>query len=108
MSDQESRTKKIIKELSAKIDELLEQSNISKGDVKKEIDARIKELKKSRDQVNEEFKKIREENKETFDKVEKLAKNTFKEVKSVLSDFWDRISEDKKEEDSEKGTKKEE
>ena len=108
MSDQESRTKKIIKELSAKIDELLEQSNISKGDVKKEIDARIKELKKSRDEVNKEFKKIREENKETFEKVENLAKNTFKEVKSAFSGFWDRINEDKNETDSEKGSKKEE
>ena len=88
MSEQESKTKKIIKDLSDKIDELLEQSNISKDDVKKGIDARIEELKKSRDQVNEEFKKIREENKETFDKVEKLAKNTAKEVKSAFSDFF--------------------
>lgn len=88
MSEKESKTKKIIKDLSDKIDELLEQSNISKGDVKKEIDARIKELKKSRDEVNEEFRKIREDNKETFDKAEKLAKNTFNEVKSAFTDFF--------------------
>lgn len=108
MSDQESKTKKIIRELSAKIDELLEQSNISKGDVKKEIDARIKELKKSRDQVNEEFKKIREENKETFDKVESLAKNTFKEVKSAFSDFFGQKSEGGRENSSAEENKKKE
>lgn len=96
MSEKESKTKKILNELSDRIDELLEQSNISKGDVKKEIDQRIEELKKSRDQVNEEFRKIREDNKETFDKVEKMAKNTVKEVKSAFSDFLDKMSGEKK------------
>jgi len=108
MSDKESKTKRIIKDLSAKIDELLEQSNISKGDVKKEIDSRIKELKKSRDEVSEEFKKIREDNKETFDKVENMAKNTFKEVKSAFSDFWGKISEEKKDKGSKNENKAEE
>ena len=93
MSDKESKTKKIIKDLSDKIDELLEKSDISKDDVKIEIDKRITELKKSRDQVNEEFKKIKEENKETFDKVENLAKNTAKEVKSVFNDLFGKKTE---------------
>ena len=96
MSEKESKAKKILNELSEKIDELLEQSNISKGDVKKEIDKRIEELKRSRDQTNEEFRKIREENKETFDKVEKMAKNTVKEVKSAFSGFLDKMSGEKK------------
>lgn len=93
MSDQESKTKKIIREISEKIDELLEKSDISKEDVKREIDTRIKELKKSRDELNVELKKIREENKETFDKVEKLAKNTANQIKSAFSDFIDKFSE---------------
>ena len=97
MSEQESKTKKIIRDLSNKIDELLEQSDISKDDVKKEINSRIEELKKARDQVNDEFKKIREDNKETFDKVEKLAKNTAREVKSAFSDFFEKITGDEKE-----------
>jgi len=105
MSDKESKTKKIIKDLSDKIDELLEKSDISKDEVKIEISKRIAELKKSRDQVNEEFKKIREENKETFDKVENLAKNTAKEVKSVFNDLFgtktkSKNSESKEEADS--------
>lgn len=95
MSDKETKTKKIIKDLSDKIDELLEKSDISKDEVKTEIDRRIAELKKSRDQVNEEFKKIREENKETFDKVENLAKNTAKEVKSVFNDLFGSKSDSK-------------
>ncbi len=44
MKEQESKTKKIIKDISNKIDELLEQSDISKDDVKKEINSRIEEL----------------------------------------------------------------
>lgn len=99
MKEQESKAKKIIKDLSDKIDELLEQSDISKDDVKKEINSRIEELKKSRDQVNEEFKKIKEDNKESFDKAEKLAKNTIKEVKSAFSDFWGKITDDKPKEE---------
>ena len=93
MSEQESKAKKIIKDLSEKIDALLEESDISKEDVKKEIDARIKELKKSRDQVNEELKKIKEDNKETIEKVEKLAKNTAREIKSAFSGFMDKFSD---------------
>jgi uncharacterized coiled-coil DUF342 family protein len=93
MSEQESKTKKIIKDISKKIDELLEQSDISKEDVKKEIDARIKELKKSRDEVNEELNKIKEDNKESIEKMEKLAKNTAKEIKSAFSGFLDKFSE---------------
>jgi uncharacterized coiled-coil DUF342 family protein len=99
MKEQESKTKKIINDLSKKIDELLEQSDISKDDVKQGINTRIEELKKSRDQVNEEFKKIKEDNKEAFDKVEKLTKNTVKEVKSAFTGFFDKISGDKSKED---------
>lgn len=103
MNEQESKTKKIIKDLSNKIDELLEQSDISKDDVKKEINARIEELKRSRDQVKEEFGKIKEDNKETIDKVEKVAKNTLNEVKSAFTDFFGKITDDssKKEKKSE-------
>lgn len=93
MSEQESKAKKIIRDLTEKIDELLEKSDISKEDVKKEIDARIKELKKSRDEVNEELKKIKEDNKETIEKVEKLAKNTAREIKSAFSGFMDKFSD---------------
>lgn len=95
MKERESKTKKIINDLSNKIDELLEQSDISKDDVKKVINARIEELKRSRDQVKEEFSKIREENKETIDKVEKFAKNTAKEVKSAFTEFFGKITADK-------------
>lgn len=106
MSDQESKTKKIIREITEKIDELLEKSDISKEDVKKEIDARIRELKKSRDELNAELKKIREENKETFDKAEKLAKNVAHELKTAFSGFMDKFSD--KEEDTKKGKEKSE
>lgn len=102
MGDKESKTKKIIREISDKIDELLEKSDISKEDVKKEIDSRIKELKKSRDDLNVELKKIREENKETFDKVEKFAKNAASEIKSAFSGFMDKYS-DKNEEKKKEG-----
>ena len=106
MSEKESKTKKIIKDLSDKIDELLEQSDISKDDVKKEIDKRINELKKSRDQVNEEFRKIKEDNQEAFDKAENLAKNTAKEIKSAFSDFFGKMTESKeKKDDDEAGSK---
>lgn len=98
MNERESKTKKIISDLSNKIDELLEQSDISKDDVKKEINARIEEFKKSRDQVKEEFSKIREDNKETIDKVEKFAKNAAKEVKSAFTDFFEKITADKSKE----------
>ena len=93
MSEEKSKAKKIIKELTEKIDELLEQSDISKEDVKKEIDARIRELKKSRDQLNEELRTIKEDNKETIEKVEKLARNTAKEIKSAFSGFMRKFSE---------------
>jgi len=92
MSEKESKAKKIIKEISDKIDELLEQSDISKEDVKKEINQRIDELKRSRDEVNEELKKIREDNKEAIEKAEKLVKNTFNEVKNAFSGFFDKVS----------------
>ncbi len=102
MNEKESKTKKIIKDISDKIDELLEKSDISKDDVKKEIAVRIEELKRSRDQVNEEFRKIKEDNKETFDKVEKLAKNTMDEVKSAFSGFLGKFTDEKKEDDHKK------
>ncbi|NJN25411.1 MAG: hypothetical protein HC819_05270 [Cyclobacteriaceae bacterium] len=105
MNDQESKTKKIIKDISDKIDELLEQSEISKDDVKKEINSRIQELKRSRDQINEEFRKIREDNKETIDKAEKMAKNTFKEVKTVLTGFFDKISREAEGSENKEGNK---
>lgn len=95
MSDQGSKTKRIIREISDKIDELLEKSDISKEDVKKEINAKIKELKKSRDELNEELKKIREDNKETIEKVEKLAKNAANELKTAFSGFMDKFAEGK-------------
>ncbi len=91
MENKESKTKKMIRELSEAIDNLLEESDISKEDVKKEINARIAELKKSRDELNEELKKIREENKETFEKAEKLARNTAKEIKMAWSGFWEKV-----------------
>jgi DNA anti-recombination protein RmuC len=93
MNEQESKTKKVVRDISNKIDELLEQSDISEEDVKKKIDARIKELKKSRDEVSEELKKIKEDNKESIEKMEKLAKNTAKELKSAVSGFLDKFSE---------------
>lgn len=102
MKEQESKTQKIIKDISNKIDELLEQSDISKDDVKKEINIRIEELKRSRDQVNVEFKKIREDNKETIEKAEKLAKNTAREVKSAIKDFWGKITDDQSKGDKDK------
>ncbi len=102
MSDQESKTKKIIQEISDKIDELLEKSDISKEDVKKEIASRINELKKSRDELNEELKKIKEENKETIEKVEKLAKNAASELKSAFSGFMNKFSDKKGEGDTSK------
>lgn len=99
MKEKESKAKKVINDLSNKIDELLEQSDISKDDVKKEINARIEEMKRSRDQVKEELSKIKEDNKETIEKVENLAKNAAKEVKSAFSDFFGKITGDKTKEE---------
>lgn len=106
MSEHESKAKKIIRDISNKIDELLEQSDISKEDVKKEIDARIKELKKSRDEVNEELRKIKEDNKESIEKMEKLARNTAKEIKSVFSGFMNKFSEKEESKGDKKDTGK--
>lgn len=106
MNEKESRAKNMVREISDKIDELLEQSDISKEDVKKEINVRIEELKRSRDEVNEELKKIREDNKETIDKVEKMAKNTVKEVKKAFSDFFNKTGTETKEEKPENEEKK--
>lgn len=105
MSENESKAKKVIKDITDKIDELLEQSEISKDDVKKEINSRIEELKRSRDQVTEEFRKIREDNKESIDKAELLAKNTFKEVKSAFSGFFDKITREAESGNDNKGKK---
>ena len=103
MEEKESRMKKTIRDLSNKIDELLEESDISKEDVKKEIAARIAELKKSRDELNEELKKIREDNKETFEKAEKLARNTAKKIKGAFSGFMKKMEDEaKKNEDKDK------
>lgn len=93
MDDRESASKKIGKEISQKIDELLAQADLSRDDVKKEILLRVEELKKARDEANEEFRKIREDNKETFDRIEKIANTTVKEAKSAFKNFWDRISD---------------
>ena len=95
-SEFEKKAKSLVNDLTKKIDDLLEESKISKDDIKKEIHERIEELKRSRDEVEKEFKKIKEENQESFDKAESFLKNTASEIKSAFSDFFSSENDEKK------------
>ncbi len=84
----ENKAKKFFSKINKKIDHLLEESDISKEDIKKAIDERVEELKRSRDETAKEFKKIKEENKEETEAVEKFMKDAKKEIKKAWSGFF--------------------
>lgn len=90
----ENKAKKFFSKINKKIDDLLEESDISKEDIKKGIDERVEELKHSRDEVAKEFKKIREENKDEAEAVEKFVHDTKDEIKKAWSNLFSK-KEDK-------------
>ena len=94
MADNSSKTRKIIDDLTRKINELMAEAEISKEDVKKEILKKVEELKKARDEVNEEFRKIRDENKETFDEIEQTTRKIARGFKAAYKGFLDSWAQD--------------
>ncbi len=98
----ENKAKKFFSKINKKIDDLLEESEISKEDIKKGINERIEELKRSRDETAKEFKKIREENKEEAEAVEKFVHDAKDEIKKAWTNIFS-----KKEGEKEKPGKKE-
>jgi flagellar motility protein MotE (MotC chaperone) len=96
MDEKESRSKKIIKDITEGVDDFMKEAEISKDGVKRAVYKKVEELKKARDETNEELKKIREENKETFEKIEHETHRIAKSFKSAFKGFIDAYSEEKK------------
>lgn len=96
MEEKESKTKKVLNDITKGIDEFMAEAEVSKDGVKKAIYNKVEELKKARDLTNEELKKIREENKETFEKIENETKRIGKGLKAAFKGFVDSYNEVKK------------
>jgi len=92
----ENKAKKIFSKINKKIDDLLDESDISKEDIKTGIDERVEELKRSRDEVKKEFKKIREDNKEEAEQVEKFVHDAKVEIRKAWSGFFSDKKKDEK------------
>ncbi len=91
----ENKAKKFFSKINKKIDGLLEESEISKEDIKKGINERVEELKRSRDEVAKEFRKIREENKEEAEVVEKFVHDTKDEIRKAWSNLFSKKEKEK-------------
>jgi len=92
----ENKAKKFFSKINKKIDALLEESDISKEDIKKAIDKRVEELKRSRDETAKEFKKIKEENKEEAEAAEKFMRDAKNEIKKAWSGFFSKKEPEQK------------
>ncbi len=86
--DFEKKARDILDILNKKIDELLERHDISKEDIKKEIDVRVEELKKTKATIEKELKEFGEDNRENFERIERAIGGAAREIGEAFKDMF--------------------
>lgn len=85
------KAEKALRDLGKTIDDLIDKTKDSKGEMKTEMDKRIDELKKSRDSLEERLKNFKEDHSEDIEKFENYMEQTAEEVKTTMEKFFSKF-----------------
>ncbi|MDN5202997.1 hypothetical protein QQ008_16525 [Fulvivirgaceae bacterium BMA10] len=84
----EGTVERILKKLGQKVDDLIEKTKNSSGDLEEDLKKKVQELRKSSVKFEEDVKNFHEENKDKFKEVgEQLEKSAVELKKAVESVF---------------------
>lgn len=83
----EGKAEKVFKRLGKKLDEIISELNVAKGQADDEFKERFEEIKRNKETLKHEFKDFREKHKHKWTEIEESLEKAGDELKKATKEF---------------------